>query len=248
MACPLVRTVGAVLGWVDRQIIGLLSLDPNRYNNEQLREAWQVIRNLAYIILIPIMLIMVIGTAVGLNFVSAYTVKAALPRMIIATIFITLSFDIMVFAVDLVQAVGVGIQNIILHPFGLNSEATLDRIIPPTVGGAMADWGILGALFGAGVVGAIGVGGGMALIWTVLGIFGTLTLWLLVVFMLLLLRQVLIIMLILVAPLAILLWIFPGKNTLFGLWSKTLWALLLFFPVAMAVIGVGKAMASVVVQ
>src|SRR5690606_17290925 len=107
--CPGITLASSVLNWVDTQLQGLLIVDESTYEDEGLRNAWRTIRNIAYIILIPIMLVMVIGTALGFEVFSAYTVKKALPRMIIATIFITLSWYITSLLIDLANVIGTGI-------------------------------------------------------------------------------------------------------------------------------------------
>jgi hypothetical protein len=85
-------------------------------------------RNLAYIILIPAALIMVLATALGFDFVSAYTVKKALPRFIIAAIFMAISYPLLDFFVQLTNVVGLGINGLISSAFGHSEPITLSTL------------------------------------------------------------------------------------------------------------------------
>src|SRR5690606_13651031 len=88
LLCGIINATDMALNWVDEQIEVMLTVDRNAYDNPSIQQAWGNIRNIAYLILIPIMLVMVIGTALGYEAISAYTVKRALPRLLIATVFI----------------------------------------------------------------------------------------------------------------------------------------------------------------
>lgn len=250
--CAVLRVASSALESVDTQMASLLSIDGDFFGNDDLRSAWVVLRNIAYTLLVPAMLVMIISTALGFDFVSAYTVKTALPRMVIATIFIALSYDVTVFAVDIVQSVGYGIHNILLSPFNappynLDSGSTMVNHLPPLPGGSGTQTGLSGlAGWGAFAAGSAVFGGGF--IATIAGFAGLAALALLVVLTLLLLRQTLIVLLVLVSPIAILAWIFPGRTTVWSVWNKTFWLMMWFFPIIMATTAVGKIMAVLISQ
>lgn len=254
--CPLLAGVGNSLDWIENQMTSLLSLESDEYDNQSLEAAWSIVRTVALSLLIPAMLIMVISTALGFDFVSAYTVKTALPRMIIAVLFIVLSYDLTTFAVDVVQNIGHGIQNLLLSPFadtyGLTAETKLQDILvrSNSTGGNATAGAAAAAGYGAAgyflvYVPLASAAAGVGLISFLLGIIGIAVLTLLVIFLLLTFRHMLIILLIILAPIAILPWIFPGRDNIFGLWSKTFWLMMWFYPLIMVAIAAGKILAAI---
>ncbi len=229
--CPVILAIDGGLDWVDSRINALLTIDQNYYDNPELKQAWASIRNIAYIILVPIMLVMVISTALGYDFVSAYTVKKALPRLVAATIFISLSYNICVFLIEFFNAVGSGAVGIATSPFETRfGELTLASLFEGNI-----FMGIITGLTGA-----------IAFI-IVLWLFGgTLLLAAITAFFILLLRQIFIVALLLVAPLAILAWIFPGNDKLWKAWWGSFSKLLMMYPIIMILIAVGRIFAFII--
>jgi hypothetical protein len=239
LMCPIVTMIDGALDFVDSQIHRLLQVDENLYNNDGIKEAWGKIRNIAFIILVPIMLVMVISTALGFEFISAYTVKKALPRFIIAVIFISISYPLFVFLIEFSHAVGRGILGILTSPFGdgvqglsLSSMFEADETF---VGGVLT-FIMSMAAFTAGMIGIIVLFGSSFLL-----LAGT-------AFLILLLRQILIVAFLLLAPLAILSWIFQGNDKIWKFWWGTFSKLLMMFPIIMALIAVGRIFAFIILE
>lgn len=246
--CGALELFSGALSYIDDQLKSMLEIPRDQLIDDNLRGAWTIIRNIAYLLLVPTMLVMIISTALGFEFISAYTAKKALPRMVAATIFIALSFDLSVFFIDFVQTVGNGIHNLLLLPFsdtyGLNSETTLaDLNFIPT--GAASEAGLSGLVIWGGILAGLSVAGG-GLIATLAGFIGLAVLALLGVLTLLLIRQTIIVALILVAPIALLGWIFPGRTRIFSIWNKTFWLMMWFYPIIMITTAVGKITAAIV--
>lgn len=65
-------------------------------------------------------------------------------------------------------------------------------------------------------------------------------------FITLVIRQILILAMVLLAPLAILAWIFPGNDAPWKLWRLTFTKLLLMFPLIMVLIGAGRIAATII--
>lgn len=243
--CPLLDLLDGVISWLDDSIQGLLIVkDPSNAANfggsSALHEAWGQIRNIALIILIPIMLFMVIGTALNVSFLDAYTVRRAMPRFLIAILFISVSWYITAFLINLTNTIGTGILGLMTGPFGISPQTTLSELI--STGGAqragseVIGMAIFGGLVVAGIV-SFGIIMSYALVAAlVLGIG----------FILLIIRQLLILTLVLFAPLAILSWIFPNNDKLWKLWWGTFSKMLIMFPLIMILIGGGKIFAWVV--
>jgi hypothetical protein len=107
--CFMLRGVTSVASFVTNVLYTLLETPSEYINSPAVREVWQNFRDIALIMLVPAMLLMTLGTALGFEWVSAYTVKKALPRMVIAAIFIVLSYDITIFFVNFINVIGAGI-------------------------------------------------------------------------------------------------------------------------------------------
>lgn len=249
--CPVSNLLDGAVNWLDNTIQGLLIVEEERYENEGLFKAWKQVRNIAYIILIPIMLVMVIGTALGFEVFSAYTIKRALPRMVIAVIFITLSWYICTFLIDFFNVVGTGVLGLITSPFdniqsGLRGALELAGIVKD---GGSADGEAaqgLGLVALVGTAGVVGFATGAVTLGIILSTLFSAALVLLFVFFILVARQMFILLFLLAAPLAILAWIFPGNDKMWKLWWSSFSKLLIMFPLVMAIIGLGRVFATVV--
>lgn len=235
LLCGIINAIDSALGWVDDQITTLLNVDRNAYDNPSIQTAWRNIRNIAYIILVPIMLVMVIGTAIGADFISAYTVKRALPRLVAATIFISLSYPFSVFLIELTNDIGAGILGLFTAPFTNNyGPLTLDN------------------LFGTGSTGAviqtIMASGALTIGIVALILFFTAPLFMLAAtaFLIILARQMFLVAFVMLSPLAILAWIFPGKDKLWKAWWGSFSKLLVMFPLIMIVIAAGRIFAFII--
>ncbi|MDQ3064753.1 MAG: hypothetical protein M3Q36_00580 [bacterium] len=267
--CPIGGLLDSITGWLDGQIQSMLIIKESYFTGEggvALKGAWSQFRNIAYIILIPIMLVMVMGTALGFEVFSAYTVKRALPRLVIAVIFITLSWYICLFLINFFNVVGTGAKGLVTAPFqnvvqttyddvqvtgpqsSLKAALTAANIVRPVESqddGDVAESFTSGASLG--LLGAGGIAAGFITGAVSVGIIGTTLLSaavvLGIVFLLLMVRQMLIIAFILMAPLAILAWIFPSNDKLWKLWWNSFSKLLMLFPLIMLLLGVGQVFA-----
>jgi hypothetical protein len=243
MACPLLDMLDSAAATLDSYVQQFLEVDIKDSGREKLQDAWKVMRTFAYILLVPIMLIMVIGTATGSQFIDAYTVKKAFPRMVAAVIFIALSWFLCMELINLTNVVGTGIRGIILNPFNVPN---------PTLSGILAEAGAVGGTSGgAAVAGGLALGAGAFVAGAAsLGIIASTLFSAAIVmgiaFILLIARQVVIMGLVIAAPLAILSWIFPGNDKLWKFWWGAFSKLLFLFPVIMAMIAMGTAFASIV--
>lgn len=240
--CWLLSVVTGVLNTVDRVMTNLLITPEEYVINPATREAWTAFRNIAYLLLVPALLVMVLGTALGFEFVSAYTVKKALPRMVAATVFIALSFDIVAFLVTATNEFGRGIQGLLAGAGGFEEGFTLTDMFSPGLG-ADAPYAVLGIATVATVALAPWLFSGSLML--MIGFLGSAALAIITVMFLLAFRQVAVVILAILAPLAILAWIFPGNTRLWTLWRSIFLKLLLLYPVVMLAIGSGKLFAGV---
>lgn len=249
IVCPFVSFVSGAISWLDERMQELLKVGEDRYANPELHHAWTNFRNIAYMILIPVMLIMVIGTALDATAFSAYTVKKALPRMVAAIIFITLSWHITTFLIGFFNTVGSGILGLMTSPFGVGGNMSLESMfgvssenfgdVASTVGSSITQWALLlGPLAGLAVMAITPGGLAILVLYLVPAII-----FVLGAFLVLTIREIFILVAVLFAPLAILSWIFPGNDKLWKLWWGTFSKLLLMFPLIMMVLGAGRVFA-----
>lgn len=238
--CPVIEILDGIFNWVDTQIQALLEVNQDAYTNPELYNAWANIRNIAFIVLIPIMLVMVIATALGSDLFSSYTVKKAIPRMVAAILFITLSWYICGFFIGFFNVLGGGVLGLITSPFGLNGKITLGSLFNPSAGGAIVQLGGGTAALALGVFALINVEGLLGIL--ILYFLGA-VLVIFLAFLVLVIRQMFILALLLAAPMAILAWIFPGNDKLWKLWWGTFSKLLMMFPLITGLIAVGRVFA-----
>ncbi len=221
--CPIIHIADGVLNTLDTNIRTLLEIDSQYYSNAQFKTAWGTIRNLAYLILVPVTLVMVIATALGFDFISAYTVRKALPRLVLVVIGIALSYALCVFLIDFFNVLGRGTFGLITAPFPGARDLTLTNLLSEdTFSELLASVAIVAlvALFFIPIVTAVIIG-----------------------FLVLILRQMLIVGLILLSPVALLGWIFPANQRLWNLWWGTFTKLLIMFPMIEALIALGRVFA-----
>jgi len=239
--CPIITYANDGIEWLDNRIINMLEINQSYYEDGGgVQQSWATIRNIAYLLLIPILLVMVISTALGFSFVDAYTVKRSLPRLFIAIIFIALSFDLAILMIEIVSVVGNGIGGLIAAPFGGTDALTLQNIFaPPSDIAGNAVWGGILAFGGVYLLSSVSL--------PIIGSFllvGFLALA--IIFILLVIRELIVLFLIIVAPLAILSWIFPGNDKLWKIWWQSFSKLLYLFPIIIAALISGRAFASLV--
>jgi hypothetical protein len=194
-------------------------------------DAWQEFRNIALGLMAIAGLIVVISQALGMEILDAYAIRKMLPRLLIAALAITLSWQLMRFAVTLTNDLGYGMKQLIDTPFhGIQGSFDL--------GG--------GNGLGTSIVGSIAL--------TSLGIFGLLSfagtaaIAVFIAFLTLIIRQLVIVMLIIVSPIAIVAYILPNTQKTYKLWWESFSKALLMFPLIVAFIELGRVFAVLELQ
>lgn len=244
LACPMTSAITTAAGKLDEMINTLLTVntrtmfcpnksgalckdatDENVKSSKAYYKAWSTFRTIALGIIVIASLIVIISTALGYELLDAYTIRKVLPRILIAVIFITLSWSVLSFLITLTNDVGNGIRSIIYAPFvnagmgGLNVNS-------------FTQYGLLAILGTAGLLSL-----------TVLGLLSfvvTALIAVLIAFFTLILRELLIIMLVLLAPVAIACLILPNTRKMWQLWQNTFVAMLVVFPIISAMIAAGR--------
>jgi hypothetical protein len=234
LVCSIIDTGTYAVGQLDSAIAGLLTIDVKDIfdDNDQgnaYHKAWNSFRFFALGLLVVAALIMVISQAANLEIVSAYTIRKMLPRLLFASVFIALSWDVMEFLAGLSNDAGNGIRTLIYAPFREMANA----------GGNIAGGSIFvltlittGAALAFGFIGLLS--------FVVTGVLASLVAVGVLVF-----RKILIILLVMMAPFAIAAYILPNTNKLWDFWRSTFIAVLVVFPIIMAFIAIGRVFAVV---
>lgn len=183
---------------------------------------------------------------------SNYTIKQALPRLIIAAIAINLSYWISALAVDVSNLLGESIIALLTSISGdvINETSIL------AITEAFLMLGAAGAVAGAGIAaiaaafitapafaGQLAVGVALLFLSILLGV----AIAILVAVLILAARQALIVLLIFLSPIAFALYILPGTKPLFDRWQKLFTTMLVFYPLFALLYGGSLIAASVLI-
>jgi hypothetical protein len=229
-ACPLINWGKDATNKLDSLIQNFLFVPSDQLFTPTMEKAWNTFRILGVSLILIAGLIMVISQAAGMELFDAYTVRKMLPRLLVAAIGMALSWPIMQFVVTFFNDLGVWSHDLILAPFGdIANKATAEIILAPlftaTAGGVY-------------LAVSLGIAGTLSLL-------GTLVLASLVGILVLAIRQLVIMVAVIFAPLAIAAYILPGTQKLWNFWKDAFITSLVMFPIIMAFIAAGKALAVV---
>jgi hypothetical protein len=249
--CSLLSLADNTLQWFSAQVESLLFIGKDGLSdsgsNAQLHQSWNAVKDITSVGILLVGLFMIMTQIFSLDFLSAYTVKKLLPRLIIAAILIQLSWVIFKNLIFLVDAIGTGIQQLILTPFSLNgnfNNLNINTILAS--GNGTQDMSGLGTagLFAAVSVGvaAAAAGGMVGLAIVALGVLISV----LTAMFTLIIRNVLIFIFLVLSPIALLAWILPGTQGLWKNWWSNFSKLLFMFPIIMLLLAAGAIGAKII--
>ncbi len=249
--CPIVDALVQIINFIDNLITDQLTVNTSNIfcNNNATcaayHTAWATFRDIALGFMVIAGLIIVISQALGFELLDAYTIRKTLPRLLVASIAITLSWPLMQFFVSLTNDLGFGIRHLIYAPFSKLS-GTLDL--------SFSNNGIANFFFSGISTAAVGTfaainlwvaGGGIGIL---LAYAGTAGLAVLIAIFVLILRQVAIILLIILAPLALVAYILPNTQRAYHLWWESFSKALLMFPLIAAFIATGRVFSAIAIH
>ncbi|HZL07944.1 MAG TPA: hypothetical protein VFC50_01995 [Candidatus Dormibacteraeota bacterium] len=194
--------------------------------------AWGYFRDIALGLIALATILVLIAQALGLEMLDAYTIRKVLPRLLIASIAIAMSWQLMRFFITLTNDLGFGIRRLIEAPFiGINTSIHLSLsqsaavLIPSIVGVAMGVFGLLTFV-------------GMAALAVVVG-FATL-----------ILRALVVIGLTILSPLGIAAYILPNPyfQRAFKFWWENFSKALFMFPLIAGFIAIGRVFSAIAVN
>lgn len=239
--CPATNFADNLYSLFKQLVNNLLFFESDKYNDNGLYDSWKIMVTLANTVLVLVAIVMIAAQIFNFEFISAYTVKKALPRIVVAAILIQLSWFMVTTGVQLVNAIGSGIYWLLVAPFTRNIDAG-DSGGVLEIGPILAQGGANGSeVANAGMFvfasGALATGALLAFasgLWMTMVVAAIgVVISILVAIVTLILREALLIVLIALAPLAIAFWILPGTNGLWNMWWKTFSRLLLMYPLIM---------------
>lgn len=230
--CPIADLAVNVTNFFAGILQNLMTFTPllNSDQGKAIQAVWQLIVNIANIMLVIAFLIVVFSQATSIG-LSSYGIKKMLPKIIAAAILMNLSFFICAVAIDIANILGQSVGAII--------KAGIDALPDPGTGIASdvrtASKGS-GYIFG-GVI-AVLIGAGLVVtgqIFAVIPVVIAAAAAVFTAFAVIIFRQVALIILIILSPLAFVAWILPNTESWFTRWRKAFTALLLMFPLIMGI-------------
>ncbi len=244
LTCPLIAGMSTAAKMLDNGIVSMLCINEGSIfggastcgentgggnTSDAYKQAWNVFRILAVGLLVVAGLIMVLSQAAGMEIFDAYTIRKVFPRLLIAMIAITLSWQLMEFFVGLSNALGIGVRSLIYAPF---THAGIDTVT--LKGGAKAVATLL-SLSALAALGALGI----------LSFLATALLAILIAFFVLVVRNILVILLIIFAPIALAAYVLPNTQKIWSAWWDWFTKALMVFPIITAFIAVGHVFAAI---
>jgi hypothetical protein len=242
LICAAADVVDGMAQWVEGQLYELLRMQEIGGTNSEVYTAWASVRNVATAVLVLVALVAIAAQVFNLDFISAYTMKKIIPRIVIASILLFVSYFLAALAIQFTNALGDGVGALIMGPFGELAEKSaagegikyiLSQMEGLAGGEAAAASAILLGIGATAFIGGAGLGGIILVLFLVGGAIA-------VAFITLVLRKVLILALVMAMPLAIIAWILPGTQKWFTSWWNLFTKLLLMYPLVIGLIAVGR--------
>jgi hypothetical protein len=249
--CPIIDGMSGLITGVDDFITGLLDINPCTYFNPSsapnhfsncpspnsstdvtsngFYTAWGNLRNIALGFMVIGSLIMIISQIMGFEFLDAYTIKKVLPRLLVAAIGISLSWELVQFFIQLSNDLGNGVSYLIYEPFKTITSNGVKIGQNTSSAGAVISFGAIAA---SGIIAELT----FVLVAVVAVLLG---------FVVIILRSILIIFLAILAPVAIAMFILPNTSKVWKMWWTTFSKALIMFPLIAGMIAVGRVFAAI---
>ncbi len=225
--CHALQAMDSLANWLSSQIGGFLYIKTDDLFTPELKKSWQTISRLATLVIVIVALIMIFSEAMGSGIMDNYSVKKILPRLVVAGIGVQLSWFGCKIAVDVFNALGVGIEGLLTAPFGESLKNGVAGLV--STNGVFSGWSF--------VTGAVVVGGAIFLMLTSVG---TIVMALVVGFATLVFRRIILVLGVAFAPIAMAAWVLPGTQKISKYWYESFSKALAMYPLIMGLIASGK--------
>jgi len=246
--CPVAVFMADSMDNIFKLVSQFFVVEPVAVNdtNGSLYIAWNMIRGIANIAFIIAFLIIIYSQLTNVG-VSNYGLKRLLPRLILAAIFVNLSFLICAIAVDISNILGHSLQNIFVQ-----IRQDTFSITDDTWSASTTTWTAVTALvLSGGAIGAAGVasaGSFAGALPALLPILVGVILTILFVLLILAARQAIIVILIVIAPLAFVAYLLPNTEKWFEKWRDLFMTMLIFFPAFSLIFGGSQLAGGLIIQ
>jgi hypothetical protein len=239
--CPGAGWLSNLLDGIYNAIAELLTVSPIVNDDKSpIYMVWSYVRDLANVIFIIGFLLVIISQISGMG-ISNYGIKKMMPKIVLAAVFINLSFILCAIAVDA--------SNIIGHSLTGVFDGIRDQIINSGAMSDAANVGI-GELFGIIIGGTgmaalgIGIAAGFsfkAVLWLALPLLLGAVIAVIAALVTIVARQAIIYLLIMVSPLAVVAYMLPNTSNLYKKWYDLLMKMLIMFPMFAFLFGASRA-------
>ncbi len=238
--CPAMNNSQYTASWVDDLAKKYLEVNTTLYdNNSGTKTVWEVIRNIANVLMIVLLLVVIFSQLTGYG-IDNYGIKKMLPRLIMMAILINLSFYICQLAIDLSNIAGVGLRNMFGSIGGDSGATTGTGFLSSMIVGvfsAAATGGTAAVTAGTTAV-TLGVVAPVAIVIGVLVLLFMIIVAVATLVIMLGAREVIIIACIIMAPLAFAAFILPNTQSLFKKWWGLFKAAIIIFPICGTLSGI----------
>lgn len=238
--CPTINNTAEAVDGIDALLDSWLAVDADLYGNgSDAYKAWSSFRTIANVFMIIILLAIIVSQITGYG-IDNYGIKKMLPRLIVMSIMINLSFLICQLAIDVSNILGGGLNQLFK---GLGHSISSGFTPGKMISGLVA--GLFGALAGAGAVSGVAIsvigiaagGGGVMLVLSLVIALITALVAVLMFFISLGARFIIIIVFTALAPVAFACYVLPNTQSLFKKWWDIFKTALLVYPICGALYG-----------
>ena len=227
------KGVDTIYEWLE-DFLTVRELEINN-RTSSMHQAWNVMRGIANTAFIIAFLIIIYSQVASIG-VSNYGIKRLAPRLILAALFVNISFFICAAAIDISNIFGHALKQFFddLNSSLMSSSSANNEGIGSTES-------IVQAVLSGGT---LLIGGGLAVAGSttaaaplVIPLLLTVFIALLVALVVFAVRQALIVILVIISPLAFVCYLLPGTEKWFEKWRSTFLTMLVFFPAFAVVFG-----------
>lgn len=246
LLCAVLRPIYSAMRWLMENVVfNLLELDLGKYG-DSLEKVWNGFRVLANVAIIIVFMFIIYAQATG-SILETYNIKKMLPRLLIGSILIQLSFVIVTLTVNIVNTLGAGVGQLVMAPLDGMAQFEISGLFSNNGNKLFTETGISGnEAFDIMLTNVLAIPGviaiGYALYYFFLALFLAGITGLIILFVVLILRNLIIISLMVVAPVAFVLWILPNTEQYFKTWWSIFFKALLMYPIIVVLISAGQLM------
>lgn len=245
--CPVTRILAGGMDKIYRFVANFLEVTTlSNDTHSSIYRMWSLIRDIANLCFVIGFLVIIFSQITNIG-ISNYGIKSALPRLIIAAIFVNISYTVCAAAVDISNILGHGVHSLfttVLNQLNVGGNYNTND------GSTVVSWTSMAAVILSGGAGAVALGlsildaGGA--IYIFLPLLVGVILAALVSLIILAARQALIIIMIILSPLAFVAYLLPNTEKYFDKWRESFITLLLLFPI-FSVVFSGAQLAGVII-